>query len=312
MRAKSIIDYSAYLVVRVFLCVVQALPVAACQSISNHLGHFCWKVLRLRRHVVEENLRTAFPQLSDEQRDRIAIGMWQHLFLMIMEIAHTPRKVHRTNLRDHTDSPRMNALLRRMLDERPTVIICGHLGNFEMGGYLIAMHGFPTHTIARPLDNRYLDKFFQDFRESTGQYMLSKRGSSQEIEDLLNRGGALGLLGDQDAGPRGCWVDFFGKPASTHKAVGLFTLSGNVPTALCACLRKEPLKFDLRVSEVVDPEEDDFAYGSLPELTKWYTNRLEGLIRQAPDQYWWVHRRWKSQPRDRRAIRQAKRARRAA
>lgn len=312
MQAKTVIDYSAYLVVRAFLCVVQALPMNTCLGISNQLGSFCWKVLRLRRQVVEENLRTAFPQYSQEQRERIAIGMWQHLFLMIMEIAHAPRKVHRTNWRDQSSGPGMNELLRTMLDERPTVLICGHLGNFEMGGYLIAMHGFPTHTIARPLDNRFLDQFFKDFRESTGQYMLTKRGSSQEIDELLKRGGTLGLLGDQDAGSRGCWVDFFGKPASTHKAVGLFTLSGGVPTAVCASIRRRPLHFELCVSEVIDPEDQDFAYGSLPELTGWYTNRLEELVRETPEQYWWVHRRWKSKPGNRRALREAKRARRAA
>ena len=168
------------------------MSISTCTSIPQHLGNFCWKVLRLRRQVVEENLQTAFPQLSQQQRDRIAIAMWQHLFLMIIEIAHAPRKVHRTNWRDHSSGPGMNELLRTMLDERPTVLICGHLGNFEMGGYLIAMHGFPTHTIARPLDNRFLHEFFKEFRESTGQYMLTKRGSSQEIDELLKRGGTLG------------------------------------------------------------------------------------------------------------------------
>lgn len=312
MHTKQVLDYAAFLVVRSFLCIVQALPLGACRGIANRLGSFVWHVLRLRRTVVEENLRTALPHLTERQRDQIALGMWQHLLLMVMEIAHAPRKVHRSNWRKHTSMQQMNAVLRRLIDERPTVLICGHLGNFEMGGYLVALHGFPTHTIARPLDNPYLDNFFREFRESTGQYMLSKQGSGAQVEQVLEQGGTLGLLGDQDAGPSGCWVDFFGKPASTHKGVALFTLSGEAPTAVCATLRKGPLHFEIHSSEVIDPLAKDFRYSTIPEITEWYTSRLESLIQRAPEQYWWVHRRWKGRPEDRKARRLARRKRQAA
>ena len=294
MRAQTLIDYSAYLVVRLFVCLVQTLPIGACKGVADQLGWFCWRVLRLRRTVIEENLKTAFPNATDSERNRVALAMWRHLFLMVVEIAHAPRKVHRTNWREHSTSPQMKEVLSRLIDERPTIMICGHLGNFEMGGYLIALHGFPTHTVARPLDNPYLDRFVNDFRGSTGQYILSKQGSSEEIEALLSKGGTLGLLGDQDAGRRGCWVDFFGKPASTHKAVALFTLSGQVPTVVCASIRTAPMHFEMHVSDVIDPLESGFQYGSVPLVAEWYTRCLETLIRMAPEQYWWVHRRWKA------------------
>ena len=312
MNKQRIVDYSAFLVVRALLCIVQALPLSACQTLANQLGRFCWSVLRLRRKVIEENIATAFPQLTAAQREQIALGMWQHLILMVAEIAHAPRKVHRTNWREHSKSPALKEVLQRLIDERPTIIICGHLGNFEMGGYLIALHGFPTHTIARPLDNPYLDRFFREFRESTGQYMLPKQGSSEQIDRILTSGGTLGLLGDQDAGPRGCWVDFFDKPASTHKAVALFTLSAEAPTVVCASIRTAPLHFEMCVSEVIDPTSTEFAYSTVPELTEWYTNRLEQLICAAPDQYWWVHRRWKAQPPARVKKKKLEKAKRAA
>lgn len=299
MRLQRLIDYSAYVVVRLFVCLVQTLPLGACKTISDQLGWLCWSVLRLRRKVIEDNLRTAFPEVSAEERNRIALAMWQHLFLMVVEIAHAPRKVHRTNWREHSTSPQMKEVLARLIDERPTILICGHLGNFEMGGYLIALHGFPTHTVARPLDNPYLDRFVNEFRGRTGQFVLSKQGSSEQIDQLLKSGGTLGLLGDQDAGRRGCWVDFFGKPASTHKAVALFTLGGEAPTAVCASIRTAPMHFEMHVSDVVDPREEGFQHGSVPLLAKWYTRCLEGLIRIAPEQYWWVHRRWKAQPKQR-------------
>ena len=188
------------------------------------------------------------------------------------------------------------------------VIISGHLGNFEMGGFLLALHGFPTHTVARPLDNPYLDRFVNEFRGSTGQFMLPKQGSGEQIAEVLNRGGTLALLGDQHAGRGACWVNFFGKPASTHKAVSVFTLGSAAPTAVSASFRRDgkPLVFDMHVAEIVDPAEPDYPYDTIPQLTEWYTRHLEALIRLHPEQYWWVHRRWKGEPTSREARRLAK------
>ena len=233
--------------------------------------------------------------------------MWRHLLLMVAEIAHAPRKLHRTNWRDHSQVPQMQTIVRRLLDERPLVILSGHLGNFELGGYLLGLHGFHTHTIARRLDNRFLDRWVNEFRGATGQFMLDKTGTSGAIDDVLGRGGTLVLLGDQYAGDRACWTQFFGRPASTHKAVALFTLSASAPTATCAVLRRgKPLHFEMAVANLIDPLADpaDDEPSPTPMTVKgiigWYSQNLEGLIRSAPDQYWWVHRRWKGNPQRRR------------
>ena len=103
-------------------------------------------------------------------------------------------------------------MVRAFFDDRPTVLVCGHYGNFEVSAYVLGILGFPSYTIARPLDNPYLDRFLNDFRGLTGQYILSKTGSSKQVEAVLAGGGILALLGDQYAGPKGCWVDFFGTP----------------------------------------------------------------------------------------------------
>lgn len=312
MPAQRVIDFAVYSLVRVLVCAIQALPPRTCEALSRKLGWFCWEILRLRRKVVDENLSIAFPEKSSAQREQIALGMWRHLFLMIMEVAHAPRKLHRTNCRNYSSSPRMKEVLALLIDERPTVMISGHLGNFEIGGFQLALHGFPTHTIARPLDNPYLDEFVNRFRGSTGQHMLPKEGSSKAIALLLEQGGTLVLLGDQYAGNGACWVDFFGKPASTHKAVALFTLSGSAPTVVSAALRESPFHIVMDVADVVDPLAENFELGTVPLLTAWYTKCLEDLVRQAPEQYWWVHRRWKGRPQNRRDIRRWQRAQQAA
>ena len=313
MSVKPIVDYSTYLLVRVLICAIQALSLNACLAISNRVGWFCWEVLKFRRKVIEENLQFAFPEKSQLERNQIALKMWQHLLLMVMEIAHAPRKIRPTTWRNYASLPNMPEVLQRLLDERPTVVISGHHGNFEMGGYLLAMHGFPSYSVARPLDNSYIDRYVNHFRGLTGQYMLPKQGSGKQIALLLERGGMLVLLGDQYAGEGACWVNFFNRPASTHKAVAVFTLSGLAPTVVSSAVRRAgPLTIEMEIAGIVDPEEKEFEYGTIPLMTEWYTKQLETLIRKTPEQYWWVHRRWKGQPTDRRALRRMRRAQKAA
>lgn len=294
---QTVIDYSAYLVLRVFIAAVQALPPRACESIAGGLASLFNTVFPLRKRVLRDNLRIAFPEFSSAEQKRVAWGMWRHLFLMVMEIAHTPRKLHRTNWRELVHIPQVETIIRTMYTERPAVVISGHYGNFELGGYLMGLFGFPTHTVARKLDNPYVDRFVNEFRGRTGQHMLPKQGSGEMIEELLDGGGALTLLGDQAAGDRGCWAPFFGKPASTHKAVALFSLSFSAPTMVVGVRRKNRmLRYEIDVADVVDPAADDFTHAGVQPMTEWYTDCLEGLIRLAPDQYWWVHRRWKGNP----------------
>ncbi|WP_146575568.1 lysophospholipid acyltransferase family protein [Botrimarina hoheduenensis] len=299
-------DLTSYAVLRVFVAAIQALPLSACESAARALAWLAGDVLRLRGRLVESNLRIAFPAASDAQRRRIARRMWRHLFLMVAEIAHTPRKIHRTTWRSWCTLTGEEAVVRRVLDHRPVVLISGHFGNFELGGYLLGLLGFPTHTVARPIDNPFVDRFVNRFRGKTGQHILPKQGSQADVERLMQRGGALTLLGDQAALHRGCWVDFFGKPASNHKAISLFTLSFSAPTLVIGVRRTGgPLEYQIATRAVVDPLEAGFAYPTTPLLTQWFTHELEAIIREAPEQYWWVHNRWKGVPPQRRSSKPA-------
>jgi KDO2-lipid IV(A) lauroyltransferase len=232
--------------------------------------------------------------------------MWRHLFLMIFEIANAPRKIHRTNWRNHFTVKNNRALMELMLGARPIVMVSGHFGNFEMASFMAGLLGFPSYTIARPLDNPYLDRYVNSFRGMHGQFIVTKQGSSGQLNRILSEGGKIAMLGDQAAGPRGCWVDFLGRPASCHKAVSLFTLTSGAPLLVCYTRRRQhPLDFELGLVAAADPEVDDDLCQSVRSLTSWYNAMLEGIIREYPSQYWWVHRRWKGQPRQRRRLAQA-------
>jgi len=185
-------------------------------------------------------------------------------------------------------------LVRLLFENRPLIIVTGHLGNFEVGGYVLGILGFPTYTVARTMDNIYLDRFVNQFRGTTGQHIIPKNGGADQIERVLSNNGTMTFLADQYAGPKGCWVDFFGRPASAYKAIALLALEYNAVMAVSAATRKhKPMHFHMHNYAMADPQAIDGNLSTLRELTQWYTTRLEELIRRTPDQYWWLHRRWK-------------------
>ncbi len=299
------LDLLVYLMVRLAVCVMQALPLETCATWARGLAYLAADVLKIRDDVVDDNLRHAFPDMPPDERRLLARRMWEHLLLMAFEVMHAPRKIHDTNWRDYVRLVNPDIIIRACFDDRPVVLISGHYGNFELSGYVLALLGFPSFTVARPLDNPYLDRFINDFRGRTGQYILSKKGSASEINEVMAAGGTLALLGDQYAGRKGCWVKFFGRPASSHKAVALFSLTGNAPALFCFARRVGgPLHQVLGADGMLDPQTMSSDMRTVPAVTRWYTERLEHTIRQAPEQYWWLHRRWR-EARPRKKHRQA-------
>jgi Kdo2-lipid IVA lauroyltransferase/acyltransferase len=307
MQRKPIIDYLVYVIVRILICIVQAMRIETGQALARWFAWLFADVLRLRARVVDENLMHAFPDLSAQERQSLARQMWEHLFLLVLEVAHTPRKIHETNWRRFVQLENAAPMLRLMIGPRPVIMVTGHFGNFELGGYMLGVLGFPTYTVARNLDNRYLDRFIERFRGATGQHIIPKNGGYDQILDVLSHGGTMALLADQYAGEKGCWVDFFGRPASAHKAIALLAMEHDAPVAVCYARRVRPMHFEMVTHAIADPRNAGDDVGTVRDLTQWYTRQLEEGIRGAPGQYWWLHRRWKD-PRKKKGAGQKKAA----
>ena len=299
-------DRFAYYVFRIVVCVVQIISLERCDRISRILARILSNWIPLRQSLIRENLQMIFPEWDRDHSEYVTEKMWHHLLLMGCEIAQAPRKVHRENWHEHFFIPDRRSMLKIVMDDRPTVLVSAHFGNFELAGFVTGLFGIATTTVARPLDNGFVHDFITKFRSLGGQYFLPKEGSSPQIQELLNRGGNLTLLADQHAGPKGCWVDFMGKPASCHKGLALFTLSSGAPMlVVCNVRTGRPMKFELSVLGVADPVEGGEHLSSISALTRWYNQCLETIIRIFPEQYWWVHRRWREPPPQRRSSRAA-------
>lgn len=295
-KRSKVRDYLVYLVVRITICVLQALPFETACAFGRFLGWVAYKVDRRHRLVAIENLQKAFPnRYTDAEIDAIVRAVYRHFLTVMMEIIFIPRRLHINNWKEHIEVGNAPLIVDALLCGRPLLLITGHFGNWELAGYSLAMFGVTTHAIARPLDNPYLDELMRRFRENTGQKVLAKHGDFDNIEKTLREGGVLGTLADQDAGPRGVFVEFFGRPASTHKAVALMALEHKV-LMVVAGARKVGRVYRMETHEVIAAEEYEGNPNAVKLITQRFTSGLESIIRKAPEQYFWVHRRWKHQP----------------
>jgi KDO2-lipid IV(A) lauroyltransferase len=179
-------------------------------------------------------------------------------------------------------------------------MLTGHFGNWEMAGYLFGVFGFPPNSVARTLDNPYLDRYLRAFRERTGQMLIPKTGGYDQMLDVLRRGGVLSFLADQDAGQNGLYVEFFGRPASTHKAIALLALEHRAPVFVGYARRVGPgFRYEVGCADIIEPGDFHGDADDVRRLTQRYTAALERVVRRDPDQYLWLHRRWKHQPKAR-------------
>jgi KDO2-lipid IV(A) lauroyltransferase len=294
-------DYLVYLALRSFVCVVQALSLELGHKLASGLAWLVYHLDKRHREVARDNLRQAFPGRYDEaDLDRLVRAVIRHFCTLAIEIIHLPRALHPTNWRRYVELPQGSTLVDVMLSGRPAMFVTGHFGNWEMAGFCLGALGFKTYAIARTLDNPYVDWYLRvKFREKTGQCILSK-DDFEGIQRVLASAGVLATLADQDAGQRGLFVDFFGRPASTHKAVALLALQFQAPLVVTGTARLgEPMRYAVEVEDVIWPEEYAGRPDAVRQITQRFTTALERLVRRYPEQYFWLHRRWKHQPKER-------------
>ncbi|GAI28903.1 unnamed protein product, partial [marine sediment metagenome] len=179
------------------------------------------------------------------------------------------------------------------------MMLTGHYSNFEIMGYMLGLFGFNAYSIARPLDNRFISRYLYDVRQRAGQTIIDKKGATELTDKLTSNGAALGFIADQDAGRKGIFVDFFGRKASTYKSIGLLAITNNVPVAVAYSRRfANRFYFEIGVNRIILPEEWAEKDDPLKWVTAEYTKAIEEFVREDPSQYWWLHRRWKHQPKE--------------
>jgi len=212
---------------------------------------------------------------------------------------HTMKEAQATHaFRSLIQGLALGAVAMYMLDpDRGLIMLTGHYGNWEILGYVLATFGFETTSIARPLDNPYVNDWVMGVRERQGQRIIDKKGATTEVTDLLEQGKAVGFIADQNAGPKGMFVDFFGRQASTYKSIGLLAMQYKTPVVIGYARRiKDRFQFKVGVQEIIQPADWADQPDPLRYITQRYTHAIEQMVGDDPGQYLWVHRRWKTRP----------------
>lgn len=306
-----------YVAFRFLACMIDMLSVRQTARIAETLA---WGFTRLlpkkwtRYHVARENIQRAFgDRFSPDEIDELIRKMWVHLFRLVAEVIQFPRKMRLENCREVIVFRNRRAAVKALTTDRPVLLLGGHFGNWEASMATFGVFKFRQGVIARKLDNPYLHEWFKQARERTGHQLLLKQGGWDGMVELLEARGQIGLLGDQDAGPRGTFVDFFGRPASTFRSIALMALQYDA-LIVVGYGRRLPddfnnarwVRYEIGCEEVIDPREID-ADDEVRAITERYTRALERAIERSPEQYFWVHRRWKSVPGQKRNPRKKKR-----
>jgi len=295
---NDLVDRAVYVLFRIVSAGLHSFPINTQLKIAGPMSRLMFRFDRKHRERAMGNLRKAYPELSDKQRETIAKESMAELIMFFIEILFTHRLVKIETWTRYIELENFRETLALLLKRNQgLVLLTAHYGNFEILGYLLATLGFPTASVARPLDNKYVSEWIFGVREKMGQRMIIKKGATEEVTQELDRNGAVAFVADQNAGSKGIFVDFFGRKAATYKSIGLVAMTYDVPVVVGYARRLgNQFKFTVGVQDVIYPADWKTQDDPLRYITQRYTSAIEAFVREAPGQYWWVHRRWKTRP----------------
>ncbi len=249
-----------------------------------------------KRLIALHNLRCAYPEKDMAEIVKIARGVFRHVGIVIAEFFELPY-IKKENLHQWVEFDGLDNLKKALTQNQGVLAVGSHFGNWELMTIAIPMAAKPMHIIHRPLDNPVLEDTLAWVRTLHGNVLVPKEGSARKILQLLRKNEIAGILGDQNVAAReGVFVDFFGRPACTAVGTAVLAMRTEAPV-LPAFMPRMPngkYKFVIRPPVKVAVTGDDQA--DILVNTQRFTKVVEDIVRQYPDQWFWVHQRWKTKP----------------
>ena len=270
--------------------VFRSLPRGWVYKAARWFGLFAYHVVRARRSVVEENLRASFGAEKDERElARIARESYVNIAMTFIEMLLFQDLAGR--LSDILDMSEAHILEAAYARGKGVVFVGCHFGSWELSGAFTGSLGHPLTAVAKTQANPYVDAWINRQRSRFHMRVISQGVTVRHIVRALRNGELVTLISDQDAGSRGVFVDFFGRKASTPRGGAELAMRFHAPIVVCLTVRTGPGRYHGIVREV-EVRADD----TVETLTQRYTRAMEDIIRQFPEQYFWMHRRWKTRP----------------
>jgi Kdo2-lipid IVA lauroyltransferase/acyltransferase len=294
-RRVSLRHAVEYALLRLLLLLLSRLSWSGTARLGSLLGRFTFSVLRLRRKVALENLAFSFPSWSEERRLQVARACYAHFGVTFLELCLLAR-ITPEELRQRVKILNPSVFERAREEGRGAVCLTGHLGNWEMSGAALAAHGFPTWAVVRRQRNRLVDAYVTRAREAGGLRVLPMDRSLRGILRALRGNGFVAFLADQDAGRDGLFVPFLGRPASTPRGPARFARLSGAPIIPGFALRQADGTYALETPEPVRVRTDLPPEEAEAEAVRRTAALLEEVVCRVPEQWFWMHRRWKTRP----------------
>ena len=290
-------EWLEYAAVWTVLKTLGALPRGLARGLAAAVALALYTMLPKLRRTAEFNLRLAFPDWDEARRNEVIRGMVRNLGRMAAEFARFPRYT-RENIEQMVVLEGHENFLNGQHRGKGVLYLTGHIGAWELSSFAHALYGFPLHYMARPLDNARVDALVNRYRCLSENEPIFKNESARALLKILKEGGTVGILADQNTMPEeGVFVDFFGKSACSTTGIARVALHTDAAVVPGYAYWDEGVgKYNLRFEPAVelirtgDTERDVFVN------TQKFAKVIEGIIRKHPEQWVWVHARWKTRP----------------
>lgn len=268
------------------------------QSLVNQgkfLGTFLYRLFPYRKKVITQNielLKHSFPDdhINTEQIVRLN---YQHMATLFLEGLVIPGLTEK-ELKNYITFEDGSELDRQLKAEKSAVILLGHIGNWEfLASGIGALLGEPVYFVTKKLTSKSTNRFMHKMRESFQNRMVPMEYSRDVLGRLVSEGCKIGMAGDQSAHVESYWDKFLGVPVPIFLGAASFALKSNSPLYLLVPIRNEDGTFTIYGEKIKSDDLDPTKKESLYTLTTRHTRALENYIRRFPDQYYWIHKRWK-------------------
>jgi len=280
-----------------FIKILGILPRPLSRAFAIGLAQVVYLLHFRLRQVGMRNLAMVFPEKSEAERKRILRGVFTSLGRQLAELCQFPRYTP-DNIDEVVVYDGLENYERAYARGKGVLFLTGHFGGWELSAFAHSLHGHWLHVVMRPMDNPYLDRLLQQYRTMYGNKTVAKDDFVRGLLAAMKAGETVGILMDTNmTPPQGIFVDFFGIPACTASGlarIALRTDAAVVPgfTIWDPALQKYRLRFDpaLELVRTGNLEAD------IAANTQMFTKVIEDYVRKYPDQWLWVHRRWKTRP----------------
>lgn len=285
-----------YLFARVILGFFSRLPLALAISVGRTIGRVGILAPRLRR-TGKRNLGLAFPNLDAHERARLLRGCFESLGRLLGVFSHL-RDDSTENLRKKISCDGLENIKKAASANRGVIAFTGHVGGWELSSYALSLYDRPFAFLVRRIDNPKIEALVDQFRAARGNRTIDKRMAAREMLRMLKKGETLGILVDLNALDReAMFVDFFGVKAATTFVVAKLALRTGAPVVpIFSPWDKELKKFRVEIGEPLNFDRTGDEERDTLRATQLLTNVVEDWIRRYPDQWLWIHRRWKTRP----------------